>query len=302
VDPPGYVRVAAFESEILLDTGASPGEVVAATAGAVALIEAWGLTGVFAEGVVADVGWAHLRAGDVEAAHRAVASKVDASGLFYMMQIQTVWCAVQVARGEVEAAVARLEAMFSLDNYATGAARRDHVRAGALLWSGRAAEAIECLDRALGFVCANDLSRESAALFATRARAAADHVDATGAGVDGREAAARLVDQLRRSSRVDPFGPAGLGADRDAHAAQWDAELARIQHRDHAEHWNRAAASFDALGRPHDAAYCRWRAAQCALRDGQGTVAARLLKKAAAEAREHVPLSEAIAATRAGAA
>ena len=53
--------------------------------------------------------------------------------------------------------------------------------------------------------------------------------------------------------------------------------------------------------RPHEAAYCRWRAAQAALRDGQGTVAARLLKRAAADAREHVPLSQAIAATRAGA-
>ena len=118
--------------------------------------------------------------------------------------------------------------------------------------------------------------------------------------MDEREAAARLVDQLRRSSRVDPFGPAGLGADRDAHAAQWDAELARILRRDDAEHWNRAAASFDALGRPHDAGYCRWRAAQCAIRDDRGTVAARLLKKAASDAREHVPLSQAIAETAAG--
>ena len=58
-----------------------------------------------------------------------------------------------------------------------------------------------------------------------------------------------------------------------------------------------AASLWDWLTRPHDAAYCRWRAAQCALRDGQGTIAVRLLKRAAADAHEHVPLSRAIAAT-----
>ena len=49
---------------------------------------------------------------------------------------------------------------------------------------------------------------------------------------------------------------------------------------------------------PHDAAYCRWRGAQVALATGQGTVAARLLRRAARDAREHVPLSTAIAETR----
>ena len=81
----------------------------------------------------------------------------------------------------------------------------------------------------------------------------------------------------------------------------WDAELARTGQTDTADQWARAATAWDGLRSPHESAYCRWRAAQCALRDGQGTVAARLLKKAARDAREHVPLSEAIAATRAGA-
>lgn len=65
--------------------------------------------------------------------------------------------------------------------------------------------------------------------------------------------------------------------------------------------WTRAAAAWDGLARPHDAAYCRWRAAQVALREGEGTLAGRLLARAAAEAREHVPLSRAITATRAAA-
>ena len=42
------------------------------------------------------------------------------------------------------------------------------------------------------------------------------------------------------------------------------------------------------------------RAARVALAQGQGTVAARVLKRAARDAREHVPLSAAIAATSRG--
>ena len=86
-----------------------------------------------------------------------------------------------------------------------------------------------------------------------------------------------------------------------AHRHTFEAELARISHEARSEDWSRVAALWDGLERPHDAAYARWRAAQCALREGQGTIALRLLKRAAADAREHVPLSQAIARTAAGA-
>jgi hypothetical protein len=89
-----------------------------------------------------------------------------------------------------------------------------------------------------------------------------------------------------------------LAAHRDALAA----EQARLDGTHRLDQWAALAARWDDLGRRHDAAYCRWRAAQRALRDSQGTVAAKLLRKAAADTREHVPLSEAIAAIRSGAA
>jgi hypothetical protein len=85
---------------------------------------------------------------------------------------------------------------------------------------------------------------------------------------------------------------------RDACTQVWDAELARTGRVDACEQWVRAASSWDRVRSPHDAAYCRWRGAQVALRTGQGTLAARLLKRAANDAREHVPLSEAIVRTR----
>ena len=106
-----------------------------------------------------------------------------------------------------------------------------------------------------------------------------------------RDLHARAGDDLSRSTD-DPH--------LRAHATALEAELARLGDQDTTEHWVRAASAWDRLARPHDAAYCRWRAAQVALREGQGTAAARLLKRAAIDAREHVPLSRAIASTKAG--
>jgi hypothetical protein len=73
----------------------------------------------------------------------------------------------------------------------------------------------------------------------------------------------------------------------------------RVERADTPEIWATAAGEWEKITRPHDAAYCRWRAAQAALRDGQATLAIRMLKRAAADAREHVPLQRAIAATAA---
>jgi hypothetical protein len=80
----------------------------------------------------------------------------------------------------------------------------------------------------------------------------------------------------------------------------WAAESARLIRTATVDHWVRAATHWDRLGRPHDSAYCRWRAAQVAQATGQGSVAGRLLKRAARDAREHVPLASAIAETSRG--
>jgi hypothetical protein len=87
---------------------------------------------------------------------------------------------------------------------------------------------------------------------------------------------------------------------RPACTAQWEGEVARAVGRDTVEHWTRAAMEWDRLERPHDAAYCRWRGAQVALRDGRAALATRLLRHAATDATEHVPLLRAISATTAG--
>ena len=107
---------------------------------------------------------------------------------------------------------------------------------------------------------------------------------------------AQHVDLFRRSGLPDPAYRATsyLGV----HSAAWAAEMARLAGTTTVDQWVQVARGWDDLSRPHDAAYCRWRAAQSALRDGQGTLAANLLKRSAQDAREHVPLSSAIASTR----
>ena len=133
-------------------------------------------------------------------------------------------------------------------------------------------------------------------LLATVARAAAD---ATTADPAERSRAARSLEAIRAAMHHDPFAPDAVLADRAA-LPLWEAEVRRLLDRDTVEAWTEAATTWRDLDRPHDEAYCQWRAAQVALRDGHGTVAARLLKQAATRAREHVPLAQAIARTAAG--
>jgi hypothetical protein len=131
------------------------------------------------------------------------------------------------------------------------------------------------------------------------ARAEADLVATEAAGDDRRQAAHERLLRARRSAIPDPLSEATSGREVRGSALLWRAEVARLAHQDHLDHWVEAAKEWDRLHRPHDAAYARWRAAQAAARGGQGTLAARLLGRAAADAREHQPLAEAIAHTAA---
>jgi hypothetical protein len=63
------------------------------------------------------------------------------------------------------------------------------------------------------------------------------------------------------------------------------------------EGWVAADSEWDNLSRPHDSAYCRWRAAQMAISTGQAAMAGKLLRRAASDAGEHVPLLGAVRAT-----
>jgi hypothetical protein len=91
-----------------------------------------------------------------------------------------------------------------------------------------------------------------------------------------------------------------MPAERGACAATWAAELGRLSRKETVDAWVAAAAAWDLMARPHDAAYCRWRGAAAALAAGQASVATKLLRRAERDASEHLPLLDAIRTTTGG--
>ena len=169
------------------------------------------------------------------------------------------------------------------------------------LWCGRSRPALDHLVGVLREAVTTAASAEVGAVLALAARAAAEVADAARASDASRRELRDQLHQLLEQAQIDPFALSGCFEARPAHGAAWTAETARLVGRPSLELWAEATGHWDRLGRPHDAAYCRWRGAQVALATGRGTVASRLLRRAARDAREHVPLSIVIADTMEGA-
>jgi hypothetical protein len=153
------------------------------------------------------------------------------------------------------------------------------------LWRGQPADA---LDRALPVLESGEETEEPAMLgplLVLAARAAADLGD--------RDRGDQLRELHQRLSG-DPFAPHPMLVTPSAHGATWKAELASLERRGTVDAWVAAAGAWDRLTHPYDAAYCRWRGAEKAQRTDQGTVAAKLLRRAARDALGHEPLTEAI--------
>lgn len=171
------------------------------------------------------------------------------------------------------------------------------------LWSGHAKTAYDRLLGILDETLDTDDAEWMGVSFVLAARAAADHAEA-GPAADQPTIRRDLLEQLRalrRRARTDPLGVDTVPAQRFAYAATWNAELARLAGAQTIELWVAAAAEWDKVTRPHESAYCRWRGAQVANTTGHATLAGKLLRRAARDATEHVPLLEAIQATRSGA-
>ncbi len=128
---------------------------------------------------------------------------------------------------------------------------------------GDPGDAVDRLTDLLGQTLDNDTARVAGPGFATLARAVADLQR-----LQPREGTTGQLRVLRQSADTDPLGPGPVPATRPGCTAQWECELARATDDDTLEQWSRAATEWDRLTRPHDAAYCRWRAAQVALREG----------------------------------
>ncbi|SFA77450.1 AAA ATPase domain-containing protein [Nocardioides alpinus] len=290
------LAVAVRHSDALLMTCGSAAAVDAAARPALELARRWNISSGHVQVLTTNVSQAWRREGCVHRALEVVSDHTadEEPGPFPLLHIERA--TVDVLRGDAEAARRRLSHLESgrfevMDPFIVEARGLHEV------WTGDPGAGLRALVSALHGRHDEIAPGTVGDLLLLASRAAADMCAA--APADERRDAARTLETFRAGLHHDPFEPSAVLADRAA-APQWAAELGRLHGEDHVDAWLAAIRTWDSLSRPHDAAYCRWRAAQCALRDGQGTVAPRLLKRAARDAHEHVPLSEAIARTAMG--
>lgn len=245
-----------------------------------------------------NVGAAYLHLGDLGAVHRLIDPVTSLPPDLNTADAHLMLGAVELREGRVQVALERCRAADAqVHNRNTNWAESVATHAEVELWAGEPKAAHDLLQEALDVVLPTQALYISAPLLCLHARILADRADSTDATPPERRLTIQHIHGLRTRAATDPFDPGPLHTATPAMSSLWTAELERIEGNATIETWTHAAAAFDRLKWPHDAAYCRWRAAQVAQRVGAGTLAARLLHRAATDARTHAPLALAIAAT-----
>lgn len=294
---PRNLTVAVRHTDILLMACRPADDVLRAAGPALEQAARWQITTSHANVLMTNVAQALRQAGRIGDAMEGLRVETQDEEPAPLPLLHLERAILEVLLGHDDAAGRRL-ACFELGAHEVV----DTVILGARLhhtvWTGRPAEGLELAKRVL--VSRHDEVAPGTAgeLLALTARAA---VDATivAPALDRRDVD-RSLDELWVGLHHDPFEGQAVLADR-SYRLQWNAEKRRLFGRDTVEGWVRAAQTWHDLERPHDEAYCQWRAAQAALREGHGTIAAQLLAQAATRTREHVPLARAIAVTAGGA-
>jgi tetratricopeptide (TPR) repeat protein len=298
-DPIADLMIAACATDILLSVPSSATRAELFARQALREAEDWGLQLCYPAVLVrGNLCQAHLLGGDTRAAAewiRPITRTAPGSNTAFA---HVMLAAVELREGNSGAALERCRAADAEmrnrnDNWAEAVPWVAEVE----LWTGDLGAAADLLTAALDTRLTSETAGRSGPLLVPLARARADLLDGAGADLAHRHSAGRGLRELVSRARTDPFAGGTVDCAIPALAASWQAELSRVEAAATVEGWVRAATAWDDIARPHDAAYCRWRGAQVALDGGQGTLAARLLRRAAADAHQHVPLREAIAAT-----
>ena len=288
-DPMTDILLAACQTDLLLRRGAPAEEVEAAGRPGLEAAERWDVTSPESFALRSNVAEAFLRAGHVDRAAGFIDPVTDAVPALGSWATQSARVELDTARGRLDDALARVA---QLDRIViqplSNKVQHDAGMAAAELWADRPEAALTRLLSVLDEATGTDVAHDAGECLALVARAAAD----VAAADRGRRRP--LLERLRELWTQIGFEPDGGPASGHACAATGKAELARLAGNQSVELWARAATEWDKLTRPFDAAYCRWRAAQVALATGQATLAQRLLKRAARDARDHAPLREAI--------
>lgn len=291
-DPLGDVRLGVYATDMLLTTGAPPDAVVAAGRAALAVAREHDLDNPQVMLVRVNVAFSLLRGGRVTEAEQVVATPSDAPWDADRWPLHTARVVIDSRLGLVEAATSRLAQIWAEPS--TSAPRDLEFLMWATdvaLWTAAAQPTLDHVLGQLDDVAASAPVRLVAPVLVAAARLAAHRGAAQ--HVDRLHGLAERCDLVGRVDGDDP----NLAAQR----ASFLADTAALTGSESVAAWTAAAVAWDRVTAAHDASYYRWRAAQRALRDGRGTVARGLLRRAATDAREHVPLREAIDRTVAGA-
>lgn len=296
-DPFSDVWLGTYHTDLLLMLCAPADDVADAADPGLAAVRAAGIESwVLSTLLVCNVAEARIHAGAVGSASRLVRPRtrdVPQQGTRFLHLLRA-W--IEVLRGDLEAADRRLETLTRLE-FGVSAHLQAVVSVQALcdLWRGLPAQALERIGDSISGETATSWSPYTGTLLCLAARAAADVAEAD---PSRRAALAVQLAAWQQQWSADPLGPDAPHAAAPAARSTWRAELARLHGVAELQHWAGAAEQWDLVGRPHEAAYCRWRAAEVALLEGRGTLAGRLLRRAHAQARGHVPLLGVIDRTR----
>ena len=192
--------------------------------------------------------------------------------------LQAKLAGLEAARGELEAALARLDHVVE-QGWRPGPEHAQDLgqrRAEAQLWLGRPQPALADVTQALDAVTGTGQERFAGWLFCQGARALADLAEQARARQDpAGEADARRHHRLlaRRVTAMthDPFAPGTpIPASAAAERALWDAELTRLSGAADPAAWQAAAGAWQQLGLGYRAAYAQWRQAEALLACGAG--------------------------------
>ncbi len=296
-DPPGDIREAMFWTDILLWCGGRSDEVEAAGREALALAADWEIENERTLNIRFNIALALIQDGDVSRAAAWVDPLTEGPVDLDRGMTHFLRALLDAIRGRLDAAESRASFLWR-GWLPTVAFDLDYLFLYATieLWNNAPRRALDLLLPALDAAVDTALPVLVLPVLVLAAHAAADSVHP--GTRDAVELGEALSDLRRRACPGFDSQPHNRAA--RSMVATWTAEMSRLNGTETVEHWVNAAGEWGAIGRPHDAAYCHWRGAEVALRIGQGTVAARLLKRAASDAGEHVPLNRAIAATAGG--
>jgi hypothetical protein len=302
-NPVEDVKLALSEVAVLRRTGAPADRVLTAATTGLDLASRWGYESFLTSYLRYSAAEALLWEGMVDRAGALVDPVTTDEVSVRIASAHVARAAVDLCRGLVPEALDRCAALDAVKegdsgNWAAYAVFQSEVE----LWSGSPESARTRLEEALSFLLATEAAVDAAPIAVAFARAEADRLESVEASAAERSTAVAALMARLKAAKVDPFGSAATDVATPAYASTMRAEVARMAGSATDELWADATSHWDRLARPHLAAYCRWRAAQVAAAMGKGSIAARLLKRAARESRTHVPLHAAITSTAGSAA